>query len=113
MYKHVIADLYGCRTDALLWSSAGPFRKALVEEVAQVAAVLDVCWHRFGNDSYTGVLLLAESHCSIHTWPELNKVHFDLFTCGEKDAEVAFHNIRAVLQAEPHHLDRIGVIERT
>jgi len=113
MYKHVIADLYGCNTEALLWSSAEGFRATLVQEVAYVSAVLDSCWHRFDNDAYTGVLLLAESHCSIHTWPELHKVHLDIFTCGTADCETAFNRIRTYLQSTPNKQDCITIVRRT
>jgi S-adenosylmethionine decarboxylase len=112
-YKHVIADLYNCEPDALLWSLSEAFRMTLVEQVAEVSQVLDGIWHNFDNDAYTGVLLLAESHCSIHTWPELQKVHFDLFTCGDADCEQAFKAIRVYLQTTPSELDCIHIVRRT
>lgn len=112
-YKHVIADLYNCDPDALLWSTAEAFREFLTEQVAEVSTVLDGIWHTFDNGAYTGVLLLAESHCSIHTWPELQKVHFDIFTCGEADCELAFKAIRAQLQTKPSTQDYIHIVRRT
>jgi len=40
--------------------------------------------YKFLPQGITGVILLAESHISIHTWPELNYTAIDLFTCGDK-----------------------------
>jgi S-adenosylmethionine decarboxylase len=47
------------------------------------------CFHRFeprdGCDQagLTGVLLLAESHLAVHTWPELGRVTLDVFVCNQ------------------------------
>ena len=40
--------------------------------------------HKFPVQGVTGVVLLAESHIAIHTWPELNYIAVDIFTCGQK-----------------------------
>lgn len=40
--------------------------------------------HKFSPQGITGFILLAESHISIHTWPEMNYVAIDLFSCGQK-----------------------------
>ncbi len=40
--------------------------------------------HKFSPHGITGVILLAESHIAIHSWPELNYVAIDVFTCGKK-----------------------------
>ena len=47
----------------------------------------------------SGVVLLAESHISFHTWPEFGLITIDLFTCGDPGkADVAFEYIREALQ---------------
>ncbi|MCK4651393.1 adenosylmethionine decarboxylase [Candidatus Babeliales bacterium] len=43
-----------------------------------------VAIHKFSPHGITGVLVLAESHISIHTWPELDYAAIDIFTCGKK-----------------------------
>jgi S-adenosylmethionine decarboxylase len=54
------------------------------------ATVLDVILHSFGeNAGITGVAVLAESHISIHTWPETDYIALDVFTCGACDAHKA------------------------
>ena len=45
---------------------------------------LKVTIHKFNPQGITGVILLAESHIAISTWPEINFVAIDIFTCGEK-----------------------------
>lgn len=54
------------------------------------ATVLQTMLHHFGKGcGVTGVALLAESHLSIHTWPERNYAALDIFLCGSKSAEPA------------------------
>ena len=48
------------------------------------SAPLKVVSHRFSPHGITGVVLLSESHISIHTWPEIGYTAVDIFTCGKK-----------------------------
>ncbi len=45
---------------------------------------LNFAFHKFQPQGITGVLLLAESHIAVHSWPELNYLAIDIFTCGKK-----------------------------
>jgi S-adenosylmethionine decarboxylase len=45
---------------------------------------LKVIIHKFSPQGITGVVLLAESHLAIHSWPEINYLAVDIFTCGQK-----------------------------
>ncbi len=54
----------------------------------------------FPNGAVTGVLLLAQSHLSIHTWPELGLANIDLLTCGDIDGGVVLRTIRERLDVE-------------
>ena len=53
------------------------------------AHVLASHMHAFGSGGVTGVVLLAESHITVHTWPERDYAAFDVFMCGRCDAEAA------------------------
>ena len=55
-------------------------------EAAKVAnnTPLKVAIHKFPVQGVTGVILLAESHIAIHTWPEHDYISIDIFTCGKK-----------------------------
>lgn len=58
--------------------------KAILEKSVKVAksTPLETIIHKFSPQGITGVVLLAESHLAIHTWPELNYTAIDVFTCG-------------------------------
>ena len=96
---HVVADLLG--VDAALLRDAGRL-EALMRAAADAARarVLGAHLHRFGGEGgVTGVLLLAESHLSIHTWPEHGLAAVDAFMCGQARAEVAVESLRAAMGA--------------
>jgi len=81
--KQIMADLFECDEDAL--KDLAYVKKAM-ERAAQAARVTVVqsAFHKFGDLGVSGVLVIAESHLSIHTWPEYRYAAVDLFTCGEK-----------------------------
>ena len=84
--NHVLADLYGIDV-ALLRD--GPALESLLRRAAMDAGarVLSSHFHSFGAEAgITGVVLLAESHISIHTWPECGMAAADIFMCGASDA---------------------------
>lgn len=59
--------------------------------VGQASAVFD-------NGAVTAVLLLAESHLSVHTWPEYGYASFDVLTCGKLSAERIFAHLESSLE---------------
>ena len=58
------------------------------------ATVLGARFHQFEPDGVTGVVLLAESHASVHTWPEAGLVTLDVFTCGALDTAAIVDAVR-------------------
>jgi S-adenosylmethionine decarboxylase len=64
------------------------------------ATVVGEAFYAFPNGAVTGVLLLAQSHLSIHTWPELRLANIDLLTCGDIDGGVVLETIRERLGVE-------------
>lgn len=81
--RHVLADFHGC---AARLDDADLVERALSDAVrAAGATILDLNLHHFGEgQGVTGVALLAESHMSIHTWPEHGYAALDLFLCGRR-----------------------------
>jgi S-adenosylmethionine decarboxylase len=68
--------------------------------------VLDISHVVFPNGAVTLVLILAESHLSIHTWPEENLIAIDLFSCGAIDGQQVLAELTSAL-----HLARASVTE--
>lgn len=58
--------------------------------------ILGALPHRFTPSGYTTLILLAESHAAIHTYPEHNAIYFSLYSCrGEEDGNAAFEHFRS------------------
>lgn len=106
--SHVLADLYGVGADLLSDSEA---LDALLRASAQSAGagVLGSHFHHFGSASgVTGVVLLAESHISIHTWPESGFAAADIFMCGSADPARALAVILNALTPARHRVTTIA-----
>lgn len=59
--------------------------RILIKAVKKAKNVpLEIAIHKFSPQGITGVILLAESHLALHSWPEINYLAIDIFTCGEK-----------------------------
>lgn len=96
---HVLADLSGIADVVRLGDCAA--LEALLREAAAAAGarVLHSQFHGFGEGAgVTGVVLLAESHISIHTWPEHGFAAVDIFMCGGAQPELALTHIVGGLQ---------------
>ena len=84
---HIILDLWECS-----FSNKIPLLKKMIREAANLskANILHIHMHRFGKEQgISGVAVLAESHISVHTWPEKSYMAFDMFMCGNTYPELA------------------------
>ena len=80
--KHCILELYDC--DEAKINDEAFVRTSLTAAAKTAGAtLLNLITHRFDPQGVTGLALLAESHISIHTWPEQGYAAVDVFTCGE------------------------------
>ncbi len=87
--------------DASVLTDADELRAVLrAAAAAGGATVVGEEFYAFPNGAVTGVLLLAQSHLTIHTWPELRLANVDLLTCGDIDGDVVLRTIRARLEVE-------------
>ncbi len=79
---HLLIEFYGCGHDIL--NDVGKI-KNLMDEAAIVsgASIVESVFHRFNPHGVSGVVVIAESHLAIHSWPEYGYAAVDLFTCGE------------------------------
>ena len=107
--KHLLLELYRCDYEKLNDES---FLRCILSRAAKLAkaTVLNLISNKFEPQGVTAIALLAESHISIHTWPESNYSAVDIFTCGRNMIpEQASQYLIESLQAEEHSL---RVIER-
>jgi len=70
--------------------------------------VLDASHVTFPNGAVTLVLILAESHLSIHTWPEENLIAVDLFSCGAIDGQRVIDELAASLRLTEIRVNQVG-----
>lgn len=94
---HLIVELAGCNQEAL---NDEVFLREKLREAAQTAGttILSVHSHKFTPAGVTAFALLAESHISIHTWPELGYAAVDAFTCGHSThTELAIETVAQAL----------------
>ena len=107
--KHLLLELYKCNYEKLNDES---FLRCSLNRAAKIAkaTVLNLISNKFEPQGVTVIALLAESHISIHTWPESNYSAVDIFTCGRNMLpELASQYLIEALKAEEHSL---RVIER-
>lgn len=68
--------------------------------VACGATIVNSCFHHFNPYGVSGVIVIAESHLTIHTWPEYGYASVDLYTCGDScDPALAFNYLQEKFQA--------------
>ncbi|MEM7351301.1 MAG: adenosylmethionine decarboxylase [Acidobacteriota bacterium] len=97
--RHLIAEYYGC--DPSILDDADRIREHLAAAAKTAgAAIVGEAYHRFSPRGVTAVVLIAESHLSIHTWPARGYVAVDIFTCGGLDPQPACDYLGEVLEAE-------------
>jgi S-adenosylmethionine decarboxylase len=95
----IIAEFYACNRDSL--NDVDFIRSAMVGAAKQAGAtIVTETFHHFSPHGVSGAVIIAESHLSIHTWPEYGYAAVDLFTCGDTvSAEAAFNYLRDVLES--------------
>lgn len=80
--RHLLLELHGCSPEIL--NSLETVKTTLVEAAKRAeATIVDVVFHEFNPFGISGVVVIAESHLSIHTWPEYRYAAVDIFSCGE------------------------------
>ena len=86
--RHIIMDLWECNPELLK-------RKEDVERIMVEAAqradadIREVVFHQFEPDGVSGIVVISESHLSIHTFPEHGYASVDVYTCGDMNPHVS------------------------
>ena len=102
--KHFLLELYKCDFEKLNDES---FLRCTLNNAAKLAnaRVLNLISNKFEPQGVTAIALLAESHLSIHTWPETHYSAVDIFTCGQNmKPDIACKYLIEALMAKEHFL---------
>lgn len=111
--RHFLVELYDC--DANILNDVAAARNILLE-AARVsgATIIDDTFHEFSPQGVSGVVVIAESHISVHTWPEYRYAALDIFTCGTKmRPELAVEHLAGAFRAEAREVEEMqrGIIK--
>ena len=121
--KHYVVDYFDCDPEILKY--VAPIREILLRAARESGAtLLGDHFHQFEPFGTSGVILIAESHFAVHTWPENAYAGLDIFTCGasmdaQAGIEIVGREVRAgevqvkilhrgLLDRDPHESPRRG-----
>ncbi|WP_141431996.1 adenosylmethionine decarboxylase [Bacillus sp. 03113] len=99
MGRHVIAELWGCDVERL--NNLDQIEQIFVEAALKSGAeVREVAFHKFAPQGVSGVVIISESHLTIHSFPEHGYASIDVYTCGDLDPNIAADYIAEALGAQ-------------
>ncbi len=79
---HLLVELRECNPEIL--KDLEKVKNAMVSAAKEAkATIVDISFHEFNPFGISGMVVIAESHLSIHTWPEYSYAAVDIFTCGD------------------------------
>ena len=104
--RHLLLELFDCDPDAI--NNLESVKGVLIEAAKRAqATIVDVVFHEFNPFGISGVVVIAESHLSIHTWPEYRYAAVDIFSCGD----ILQPEIAANYLVEQFGAERTSVVE--
>ena len=100
--RHLLVELFDCDPDVI--NNLEAVKGALIEAAKRAqATIVDVVFHEFNPFGISGVVVIAESHLTIHTWPEYRFAAVDIFSCGDiLQPEIAASYLVEQFAAERH-----------
>ncbi len=95
--RHLTIEFYECEPDILL--NKDDVKEALLKAAKDSGAtIINSSFHDFEPQGVSGVVIIAESHFTIHAWPEHNYAAVDIFTCGDSlDLDIALSSLKTSL----------------
>ena len=79
--RHLLLELFDCDAEAI--NSLDNVKASMVEAAKRAqATIVDVVFHEFNPFGISGVVVIAESHLAIHTWPERDGATLDVYVCN-------------------------------
>ncbi len=105
---HYIIELWDCKAEPL--NDLPLIREVMLSAARRAeATIIDDRFHKFAPQGVSGVVVIAESHLSIHTWPELGYAALDLFTCNlNMPVEECLQSLREAFAAGQMEVKRIS-----
>ncbi len=112
---HLLVELKDCNPEIL--NDLGRVRETMLEAARRAeATIVEEKFHEFNPFGISGMVVIAESHLSIHTWPEYGFAAVDVFTCGDriKPEEAAAFLIEAFESKTPSIVEmKRGILSPT
>lgn len=105
--RHLIVEVFGVNPKLL--DDEEKLKEILIQSALEAGGkICGVLFHKFEPQGVTGLVLIAESHISIHTWPEHGYAAMDIFTCGSNvNPWKAFHY--SVQELKPRNVNVVEV----
>ncbi|QBP43046.1 adenosylmethionine decarboxylase [Paenisporosarcina antarctica] len=106
MGRHVIAELWECEFDKL--NDVNFIERTFVDAALKAGAeVREVVFHKFAPQGVSGVVIISESHLTIHSFPEHGYASIDVYTCGDLDPTIAAKYIADALGSQTSEMTEI------
>lgn len=105
--QHILAEFYECDPDKLNDVS---FLEKTFNDAANLAdaTIVKSVFHPFSPVGVTGVVVIMESHISIHTWPEFGYAAVDFFTCSDQmNYQKAYNYLVEILESKKHFAEKV------
>ncbi len=97
--QHYLVEMIGCDPEKIKYVQ--DVEKVLLQAAKKSqATIVKSFFHQYEPYGVTGIILISESHFSVHTWPEDNYAAFDILTCGEMFPERAIEDLELNFQAK-------------
>lgn len=98
--RHILVEFYDCNPDIL--NDEIYIETEMLEGARKAkATIISSTFHKFSPHGVSGVIVIAESHIAIHTWPEYKYAAVDIFTCGETiDPWVIYKHLEEKFEAQ-------------
>ncbi len=105
--KHYLLELYDCPAELL--SDPNFIDKKMNEAAREMeASIVESNFHHFNPLGVSGVIIIKESHLTIHTWPEYGYAAIDIFTCGKIYMERGIDFLIEALNAKSSEVKKMG-----
>lgn len=104
--RHLLAEFYNCSSEVLNNENRIAEIMTAALELSK-ATIVKPFFHKFSPHGVSGIIVIAESHLAVHTWPEYSFAAVDLFSCGNFDFIETLKFIRDSLKSDNYSIQDI------